>query len=246
MTDKELWEKRCIPALNEMYLMSDTVFGKSEFPSDFEYTFENIMKYSPKMEDGRCEFPLYAFFSDKEKNEEIMKKATARLRSWYVFPYRSEIIYDDEQIAEMKEKIKKLSEDKEKNSFEIALLEEKIIYNDIYKERHQLWLEYKAKYDEIEQSFQNKEIDRKAYNQKKMDLYKEYKCTKRGEGERVRWTVFNYEPNNNEEIFNSLKKAYNGEDYDWNNKDFIDTTVKSIREFVNNVKTNIITVTKYE
>lgn len=244
MTKDKLWESRCIPALNEMYAKADTVFDKSELPPDFEYTFENILKYAPAIEgDTRCEFPMYAFYLDEETLDEVIARATKRLRTWYAFPYRSEIIYDKEQIAQMKEQVAKLSEDPERNEFEISMIQEKIDANPRNKKRHNLWLKYQAEYEANSKALESKEIDRKEYNKRMKALYEKYGCRKRGDHEMVRFSIWNYAPNTHTEFFGFLKCMYGGGTpgcNEWTLKS-LTHDLEVVRGFVENARNGIIT-----
>lgn len=244
MRDDRLWEKRCIPALKEMYTKARTVFPKEELPEDFEFSFDNIVKYSPVIDEktGQRQFPFDAFYLSQEECSAIIKKAGSRLRTWYVFPYRSEYIYSDDEITNMRNKINELQEAKsngvEVDEWSIKDLEKKIEYNDVHKERDVLWKEYKEKLIKLSDALSNKEITRKEYNKELMGLYKEYKCEKRGDYIKVWFTLWDYSPNSCEKFFEAASRHYNGAPFEYSGVDRIHNAVKIARAFVKNVNTN--------
>ena len=244
MRDDKLWEKRCLPAIEEMYTKARTVFPREELPEDFEFTFDNIAKYAPVIDEetGQRQFPLDAFYLSQEECDAIIKKAGSKLRTWYVFPYRSEIIYSEDEIIDMQNKINELQEAKsngeEIDEWDIKDLEEKIKYNEVHKERESLWKEYHEKWNKLTDSFNNKEITRKEYNKELKKLYKEYKCEKRGDYQKIWFTLWDYSPNSYEKFFEAVRESYNNAPFDFENEDSVYDAVKIARAFVKNVNTN--------
>lgn len=242
MTDDKLMESRVIPALNEMYAKAKTVFPMEEIPDGFEFTFDNLKKYAPYSDEDKPErvFPLEFFYFPAEDGRKIIENARKGLRTHYIFPYRSEYVYSDEEISAMKTRSEKLmKEDPEEYKWEIEDLNDKIRNNDEYRRRNNLWKEYYSKLTAIETRMENKEIDRKQYNKELGKLAKEYGCRKVSrDGNRVAWTIFNYEPNSSEELFNNVKDAYNGKTPETPYSQRVLDAAKLAHDFVNNIKNN--------
>lgn len=253
MRNKDLLTKRVYPAIKEMYTKSETVFPKEELPSDFEFTFENLTKYAPfmKMENDKSlsaalgvqkpmrQFPIDFFYLPFEENDAIIKKATKNLRYYYIFPYRSEIIYSDDEIEQMKARVEKLKAEYGESSFEIDMLTEKIEHNDEYRRRDNLWKSYCAETKEITEKYHNNEITLKEFNASMKPFYKKYGCIRRSrDAEAVSWELFNYGPNTHKPFFEALKAAYNGEEFEYHNRERILEAAELAHAFVNNIKNN--------
>lgn len=243
MTDKELLEKRFYPAIKEMYEKSQTVFPKEELPEDFELSFYNLIRFAPYLNEGKTErqFPLDCFYIDKETEKEIRDRSVKGLRGFYVFPYRSEYVYSDEEIERMK---KALAEIKENNPDEqgwpVWDYEEKIKYNDEYKRRNKLFNKYCKEINHLHEAMKNKEITRQEYNKRIMAVYKKYKCVKRcKDAEKVQWELFDYGPNTSEEFFQAAKLAYEGKPYEYQySHERVEEAAKTAHDFINNIKNN--------
>ena len=241
MNDKRLLEERIYPALTEMYQKAETVFPKEELPADFEITFENLCKYAPFSNENKTErqFPLDMFYLADEEVNTITKKATHHLKKYFVFPYRSEMIYSDEEIAEFKERVEKMkAESTIENEWLIEDLEEKIKYNDENRRREQLWQDYRKEYEAIVDK--DKEMSKGEKKKALSALYKKYGCVERSrDAEAVRWTLFDYEPNSNREFFEAVKAKYEGrDDVQYRNNERVEHVAKLAKDFVNNIKNN--------
>lgn len=204
MNDKELWRKRVVPALEQMYLKSKHFFG-----TDQSFGWSDLLKYSYRDESGKKNLPIDAFLISKEDYDAELKKATAHLRKNWRWIYRSEIIYDDKDIEEMKVEIAELqaklddcdytreevvgriidhqyeNDDEYKDliakrdyivDIEVTLedLSKKVKYNDINKEREEKWKQYLLEREALIEEFDSKKIDRKEFNKRYDNLCKSY------------------------------------------------------------------------
>ena len=241
MNNKDLLEKRFYPAIEEMYTKAQTVFPKDELPEGFKFTFENLVKFAPYIngKDGQRQFPLELFYLPMEEYEKIVKKATRGLRWHYVFPYRSEIVYSDEEIEEMKKKIEEYKKEPDKNYWALYNLKEKVTQNDEYKRRNALWHEYYGKLKRIQEKLDSGEIDRKTYKNETKVLYTEYGCIKKSRDvEKLTFEFFDYGPNSSEEFFNVIKSAYSDKDFECKERNRTTSAVRMAHDFVNNIKNN--------
>lgn len=241
MTNEKLLKTRFYPAIQKMYREAETVFPKEELPEWFDYSFKTISKYAPYTdgEKNRRQFPLDAFYLSNEEYKKIVDESVKGLRSQYVFPYRSEIVFDDEEIEKMKKRLEKLIAEGSVDSWTISEIQDKIKWNDEYRRRNKLWKEYYAKWQKNEKELKDKKIDRKEFNRKMKKLYKEYGCEKRcHDGERIRFSLFDYGPNSNKEFFESVKRIYNGEKDENENNPKYTEAVKIAKDFINNLKNN--------
>ena len=179
MANKRLLEKRFNAAIQEMYEKSQTVFSKEELPEGFELSFRNLSRFAPYCNEEKIErqFPINFFYIDSETEKTIRDKCVKGLRGFYVFPYRSEITYSDEEIERMKNE---LAEIKAKNPNETGWpvwdYEEKIKHNDEFKHRNKLFVEYRKEIEALYDSLEKGEINRKEYNKQVMMIYKKYGC----------------------------------------------------------------------
>lgn len=208
MTDKELMQKRVLPALQQLYLEADNWFNCGNFPN-FSINWEKInaiVKYikaeNPKYD---ARFILESFYIPEERQKEILKKATANLRHYWRWPYKSQIIYTPAQIKEMKAELAKYKED----DFEYKHLKEKIDNNSRYKKQDKLWKEYFKQLTALSEQLENKEITRKEYNKKEEELAKSYGCTLRSrDAEVVYFEIWNYAPTNSKEKYDRYKAIW--------------------------------------
>lgn len=132
MTDKELFNKRVVPAFNQAYKEAENAFGQPLI-----VTIENLNDLAVEV-NGKYIFPYDAFYLDNDRFKQIVNDACKGLRSWYVWPYKSEIIYTEEDIQSFMERMATLDE----NSWEYKDLERKVRNNPINIQRHELWKEY--------------------------------------------------------------------------------------------------------
>ena len=211
MNDKDLWNKRVVPALNKMYSSSKKIYSINH-----DFTWSDISKYAYPMEDKVTKrvvrmVPIYAFYLSREQYEEIVKQATRYLQSWWVWPYRSEIIYDDEDIDRMNKRISELefgikSKDAE---FEIDMLQEKISHNEENKRREKLWNEYFAKRQELDAKLDSNELNRKEYNKQLNKLCKSYDMSKRSrDSEKVSFAIMDFSPCSSDKAYNIIYNLY--------------------------------------
>lgn len=243
MTNKQLLEKRFYPAIEEMYTKAQTVFPKDELPEGFELSFDNLSRFAPYSDEEktRRQFPIDCFYLDRETEKEIRDRSVKGLHGWYVFPYRSEITYSDDEIERMKNE---LAEIKAQNPNETAWpvwdYEEKIKWNEEYKRRNNLFHEYRKETETLYEKLKKKEITRKEYNKQVMQIYKKYGCEKRcRDAERIQWELFDYGPNTSEEFFKAVKLAYERKPYTYeHNHGRVEEAAKMARQFINNIKNN--------
>ena len=249
MTDKELLNKRFYPAIQEMYEKSQTIFPKEELPDGFTLSFENLSKFAPysNEEKTKRQFPIDLFYIDEGVEKEIRDHSVKGLHGFYVFPYRSEITYSDEEIQKMKDKLAEIkAKNPDTNDWPVWDYEEKIKYNDEFKRRNKLFDEYLKETEPMYEKLRKKEISRKDYNKEMKAIYKKYGCVKRcRDAEKIQWELFDYGPNTSEEFFQAAKLAYEGKPYKYkHDNQRVEEAVKMAREFVNNIKNNTPTWTQ--
>ena len=207
MTDKELMQRRVLPALQQLYSEADNWFTVG-YPN-FSITWEQInaiikfIKVEKPEYDAR--FILECFYVPEDRQQEILKKATANLRHYWRWPYKSQIIYTTSQIKEMRSELAKYKED----DFEYKHLKEKIDNNSKYKKQDKLWKEYFKQLSELSEQLEKKEITQKEYNKKEEELAKSYGCTLRSrDAEVVYFEIWNYAPTNSKENFDRYKAIW--------------------------------------
>lgn len=207
MTDKELMQRRVLPALQQLYSEADNWFAIGH--PNFSITWEQInaiikfIKVEKPEYDAR--FILECFYVPEDRQQEILKKATANLRHYWRWPYKSQIIYTTFQIKEMKAELAKYKE----GDFEYKHLKEKIDNNSKYKKQDKLWKEYFKQLSELSEQLEKKEITRKEYNKKEEELAKSYGCTLRSrDAEIVYFEIWNYAPTNSIEKFDRYKAIW--------------------------------------
>lgn len=212
MNDTELMNKRVIPALQEMYGNADNIFQNkhSNWPLEPSITWEqinNTIKYIKQTDDKYdAHFVLDCFFLDEAEQKRILKKATANLRHYWKWPYKSQILYTASQIKEMKNRLAELKENVGEESIEYIDLKEKIDNNNIYKKQDKLWKEYYKQLTELSEQLEKKEITKQQYNKKEEELAKSYGCTRRSrDAEAVHFEIWNYAPTISKENFNMYK-----------------------------------------
>lgn len=204
MNDKKLWNERVLPALNEMYTKSGNIFGSHD-----TFTWDILIKYSQARYDGKQVIPLFAFWLPMEKYDEICNKAVKGLRKYWHWPWRSEIIYDDEQIQSMQSELDELMKT-DPDSWRVSDLTHKIKYNDIHKEHEQQWDNYQSEREVLDLAFDNGEITRKEYNKQRDKLCKSYGMTLRSiDAEKVRFTLMDCSPNSDLHNFEVMTVLYN-------------------------------------
>ena len=238
-SDKELWENRVLPCLNEMYLKSESFF---DFPVDFEKTNQ----YAPYGDgfDGKKERrSIYGcFYLSMEDYRKILDKHTKNFRYYWRFPYRSEMYKKDEEFEQLKK-------DYEANP-ENAELKEEYEWTLECMEHDKLWNEYYSQIKPLWDAYEKKEITLKECHKKEAELAKKYGCQRRSyDKEKVEFTVMDFSPNSNKEYFEMVRNYYLagasdslvGEDTPHKNKRAL-VDAKLAKEFVKNVKTGHKTV----
>lgn len=202
MNDNKLWNNRVLPALKAMYATAENVFG-------YPVTWDDINKYAQPMEEGR-QIPLYAFFLKNEDYDKIRQKAVKNLRSYWRWPYRSEMLYDDAEIQRMKDRIEVLKQDPTlDNNWEIQDLQRKIDYNPTNIERHQLWIKYLGEIDELDEKVVAGTMTKKEYNKEVAKIAKKYDMVKRSpDADKVMWELMDYGANSAKGTFDDVKEAY--------------------------------------
>ncbi len=243
MTNKQLLEKRFYPAIEEMYSKAQTVFPKEELPEGFELSFHNLSRFAPYSDEGKKQrqFPINFFYIDRETEKKIMTKSIKGLRSFYVFPYRSEITYSDDEIKRMEKEITEIKENNpNETGWPVWDYEEKIKWNEEYKRRNNLYHEYSKETEALCEKLKKKEITRKEYNKQAMEIYKKYGCEKRcRDAEKIQWELFDYGPNTSEEFFKAIKLAYEGKPYTYEHSHKrVEESAKMAHDFINNIKNN--------
>lgn len=203
MTDKELLEKRCIPAFDEMYSKAESAYPEKY---GFVPTWDIMMNYCPR-KDKTIIFPMDAFYLPHKEFTKIVDKHSKRLRSYWRFPYRTEYVYCDEEIERMKDELTECKE----GTFEYDNIKRKIDGNEENRRRNALWDEYYKKLTVIMRDFEGKNISRKEYNLKCDALAKEYGCTKRSR-EREKISFFlaldSPTPSGNKEVMIKYRELY--------------------------------------
>jgi len=222
MNDKDLWNKRVVPALDKMYSSSKKIYSINH-----DFTWNDISKYAHPIENEitkRTErmVPIYAFYLSREQYEEIVKQATRYLQSWWVWPWRSEIIYDNEEIERMQRRIDEIKKDigdasttptePEKISdleFELHMLQEKVNNNEEHKRREKLWNEYFVKRQELDAKLNSNELNRKEYNKQRDNLCKSYDMHKRcRDAEKISFTIMDFSPCSSDKAYNIIYNLY--------------------------------------
>lgn len=215
MNDTELMNKRVIPALQEMYGKADNIFQNkhSNCPLEPSITWEqinNTIKYIKQTDDKYdAHFVLDCFCLDEAEQKRILKKATANLRHYWRWPYKSQIIYNASQIKEMKTRLEELKKQVGEEDMEYVDLKEKIDNNNRYKKQDKLWKEYYKQLTELSEQLEKKEITKKEYNKKEEELAKSYGCTKRSrDAEAVYFEIWNYAPTISKEKFDVYRQYW--------------------------------------
>lgn len=204
MRDTDLWNKRALPALNEMYGKAGNIFG-----SNHTFTWDDLIKYSQPNEDGKKQLPLFAFWYNMEDYSITVEKAVKGLHKYWYWPYRSEIIYNDEEIQSMQSELDELLKT-DPDSWRVSDLTHKIKYNDIHKAHELQWDNYQSEREVLDLAFDDGEITRKEYNKQRNKLCKSYGMTLRSrDGEKVRFTLMDYSPNSSLQNFELMTVLYN-------------------------------------
>lgn len=197
METKKLYNTRILPALDEMYELSENIFGLHE-----KLGYTKILRYCRKDKNGRMELPFEAFLLEESKQKEITAKATKGLRQWWRFPYRTEMTYSDDEIKNMKERLKTLSPD----DFEYDILKNKIKHNDEFKRKNALGDAYIKECEELYDKRTNKKITLKEFNKEMNAIAKKYNCYKySSDVNAVHFETAFCGPNSNREYFLELK-----------------------------------------
>lgn len=240
MRDEELWKKRVIPCLNEMYTKAETFFG-------IPITFEMTNLYAPWGEsfNGKKERKsVYGcFYLSTDDYKKIMEKYTKGFRTYWRFPYQSENFKEGEEFEELKKAYETEPENQEiKEEYEWTLE---------CMRREKLWEEYCTQLEAIWKDFNEKKITLKEAHKREAKLSQEYGCQKRSrDKERVEFTIMDFSPNSNKEYYELVKKYYSmdeqllqlvGENISDVNKHAIEDA-KLAKAFINNVKTKNKTV----
>ncbi len=208
MRNEDLMNKRVLPALQEMYKNSENIFqDKNSCPTiGFNEINETVKKVKENHPDFDAHFVLDCFYMDKDEQQKYLKKATANLRYYWRWPYKSQIIFSSSQIKEMKKRLAELEKNGEEESFEYLNLKEEINNNSENKRRDNLWKEYHEKLLNLGQKLENKEITKKEYNKKEAELAKEYGCSRRSrDAEAVYFEIWNYAPTCSKDNYNQYK-----------------------------------------
>ncbi|WP_296864597.1 hypothetical protein [uncultured Methanobrevibacter sp.] len=209
MKVKDLFQERVIPALDKMYKQAANIFsceslGYYEIDRVIKYIKQNIDK------DYDARFILYCFYLENDEQKKILNEATKYLKYYWRWPYKSQILYSDSQIKEMKNHLAELKEKVGEDDFEYRDLKEKIDNNNRYKKQDKLWKEYYKKLTDLSEQLEKKEITKKEYNKKEAELAKSYGCTKRSrDAEAVYFEIWNYAPTISKEIYEKYLKYWN-------------------------------------
>lgn len=212
MRDELLMKNRVVPALNELYRKSQNIFQTDETNNisflhigydEINTTIDFINNNKPNFD---AQFILSCFYLDNTEQTQIIKKYTKNLKHYWKWPYKSQIIYSDEEISTMKEKLKTLDE----HCIDYKMLYEKIHNNDEYKKQHTQWEEYNTKRTKLSNELDDNIITKKQYNSKLTVLAKEYGCVRRSrDAEAVRFSIWNSSPSCNYDIFIKYKNLWN-------------------------------------
>lgn len=203
MRDNELWNKRALPALNEMYRESANIFG-----STHAFTWDDFLKYTYKRSDGKRVIPLFAFFLPSKQYTEIQDKAVKGLRKYWRWPYRSEIIYSDDEIQRMQKELDQLKQTDSDNWY-VHTLTDNIKYNETHKKHELQWERYQSERKALDLALEDGQITRKEYNKQRDKLCKSYDMTLRSaDGEKIQFTLMDYSPNSSSENFELMKSLY--------------------------------------
>lgn len=200
MNNEKLWKDRVLPAIRELYKRSEPIIEEAR-----GIEWEDIIKRAVENNRGQKQVPFSAFYISLEETDEIVTKAVKGLRYNWRWPYKSQIIYDEEQIKKMEAQLKTLEQD----SFEYHILEEKIQMNPIYKEQEEKWEEYQSAIEVLEQKRLSGEIDRKEFNKRRDKLCKSYNMQWRShDAEMVKFSIMNLGPSVSEKQFGIMKDCY--------------------------------------
>ena len=209
MTDTELMEKRVLPALNTLYKEAESWFQDNDHKViEFDWFKINDVLATIVDEDPEFDtcFILEAFYMDEPKQNEIIEKAAKGLKHTWHWPWKSQIIYSDEDIADMKKELETITDE---NSIDYVTLKEKIENNDRYKEQDRQWNEYLEKLEKLESALKDKLITRKEFNDEHAKIAQSYGCKWRSfDAERVRFNIWNYSPSYSWDSFGMYKQMW--------------------------------------
>lgn len=199
MKDRDLLNKRVIPCLNELYSEAENLLG---LPPGI--TYEELKDLCLTDDQGRQLIEVDWFYLDEERFRKIRSKYTKGLRHHWRWPYRSEIIYSDDEV----ERMKKAMETMDKSSVEYRMFKDKVVFNDVHKERERLWEEYLDKSSTLHAELESGKLTKKEYKKQKDTLCKSYGMSWRSnDKERVEFTIFNYGPSCSKRQFERRKKS---------------------------------------
>ena len=213
MTDRELMEKRVLPALKTLYNNAESWFQDNN-NKVVEFDWLKINEVLGNIVDNEdpefdTSFILEAFYMDEDKQNEIIEKAAKGLKHTWHWPWKSQIIYSDEEIADMKKRLAAMTDEKSINSSDYAVLEDKIENNELYKEQDRQWNEYVTKVAKLDSALDEKLITRKEYNNEVSEIARSYGCKWRSfDAERVRFNIWNYSPSYSWDSFGMYKQMW--------------------------------------
>ena len=225
MDGNKLYKERVLPCLNELYLYSECVDGKT-------YDYCQIFENAPREKDtNKKEIPTGAFYITKEKYDEIIAKYSKGLPYYWIFPYRSEIYPKGEEWEQLQIKYKNNPDDKEiKEEYEDTIE---------YMRRDKLWEEYRTKLQAIDEKRDRNEINAKEAKKQRDALAKEFGCQRRShEREAISFTAAFWGPTYTKGYFDKVKLYYEGNAPEGIDYSLAKSDAEVFKRFESNIKNN--------
>lgn len=201
MTTKELYEKRIMPALNQMFKEANHIF-----PFEEKLTYEDIISHCNKNDRGEYEFPFDAFYLSSDRQDAISKEARKGFKHHWRFPYRTEYIFSDKEIERMKKDLEKMDPD----SFDYKITKEHIDDNEKNKKKNAIGDAYIKETHELYDKRNKKEITTKEFNKAFDEIAKKYNCYKySSDANVVAFELAFCSPTTNKSYMEEVKKWFN-------------------------------------
>lgn len=204
MNSDKLYKNRFLPAINEIYGVS-----KSIFPNNEVYTFDEIVEIEKSINYDilkNRQFPFQAFYIQDDKFIEICDKYQKGLRKYWRWKHKFHIPLSEEIVEKYRNEYKTL----DPNSKEAKHILNELDKNEVIKKNNSLWDEYVDEKSSLEEKLSNKLITKKEYNKKLDTLCKSYGMYKASyDSDVLNFNLCDYAPNSNIELFNFYKSIFN-------------------------------------
>jgi len=202
MKNTEILQKRCFPALDEMFKKAECVFSEEDLVgTNFVATYKNVCEYTELL--GKpAQIPFMAFYIDDKIFDEIREKYGKRFQYYWRFVGNISPMFKSER-----ENIEKMLESSDQGEVEYARAE--LERDDRAVKNRNMFNKYMSEVERVHERAEKEEMPKSKVNREIAKIAKKYGCQRRSnDREAYMLYVCDAAPNSNIETFNEIKRVW--------------------------------------